>query len=314
MGHSQNTDLSVFKNGSQHHHAAGLVPELVAHGTQGVYIGHTDFLYQCVHAFDFFHLVRRAGCRCCSHLTFQCFNFLAGVFRFRQQHVQTFLHIRITAVKFGCHIANGLFQAFHILQGAKTGHCFNTAHARTGGRLADDLEETDLGRVAYMYAAAQFHREIRNGNDPHHGAVFFTEQRHRASFLCFFNRHFFKGYGLGRQNLFVNHLLHLRQLFRRYLGEVGKVKMQTVRTYIAACLVDMASQHSAEGCLQQMGSRMVTGNVGSPDSIHFIGHCIPNRNSTLFHRTCHKRYTVRQLFRLGNTHHARRCFNHADIA
>ena len=165
-----------------------------------------------------------------------------------------------------------------------------------------------------MYAAAQFHREIRNGNDPHHGAVFFTEQRHGAALLCLFNRHFFKGYGLGRQNLLINHLLHLCQFFRRYLGEMGEVKVQTVRTYIAACLVDMAAQHTAQGCLQQMGGCVVTGNVGSPDSIHFIGHCVPDGNGALFHRTCHIGYAVRQFLCFGHPHQAGRCFDHTDIA
>ena len=313
MSHGQNADLAVFKYGSQHHYAAGLVPELVPHGTQGVHVGYAYLLHQRVDALHIFHLVRRVGGFRCRHLAFQGFHLLAGIFGFRQQHVQPFFHVGSAAVEFSRHVADGLFQPFHISHCAIAGHRFDTAHPGAGGRLADDLEQTDLCRVGHMHAAAQFHREFRNGDHTDYSAVFLTEQGHGAPLLRFFNRYFLKGNCFSSQDLLIHHFLNLSQLFRGHRREMGEVEMETVRAYITAGLVYMAAQYTAQGCLQQMGRRMIPGNVRLADGINFKGNFIAFCDGPLFHRTRHVCDAVRQLLRLGNPHHARRGFDDADV-
>ena len=164
-----------------------------------------------------------------------------------------------------------------------------------------------------MNAATQFHGETGNGNYPDHGAVFFTEQGHGAPFLRFFNRHFLKGNGLGRQNLLIDYFFYFGQFFRGYLGEMGEVKMETVRAHIAAGLVHMIPQHLAQGCLQQVGSRMVPGNVRLADHVHFEGHFIAGGNGSFFYGACHIGHAIRQFFRFGNPQQPGRGFDDADV-
>ena len=195
-----------------------------------------------------------------------------------------------------------------------TGNSLNTAHACTAGAFANDFEHTDLSSIAYMAATAEFHGEVRNGNNANNIAVFFTEESSSTLLLSFLNRQLFNINSFASQHLLVDNSLYFLQLLSSYLREVGEVKTQTVRTNIAAGLVNMGTQNLFQSSMQQMGCGMVTSDIHLACLVYSKGNSVTYSNSAFGYGTDHNNSAVRQLFGNIYSDNAGRSGNSTDIA
>ena len=165
-----------------------------------------------------------------------------------------------------------------------------------------------------MAAAAELHREVRNGNNTNDVAVFFAEERGCTLLLSFLNRQLFDVNSFASQHLLIDNSLYFLQLLSSNLREVGEVKAQTVRTNIAAGLVNMGTQNLFQSSMQQMGCGMVTRDIHLACLVYSKGNSVAYSNSAFGYGTDHNNSAVRQLFGNIYSDNAGRSGNSTDIA
>ncbi len=112
-----------------------------------------------------------------------------------------------------------------------------------------------------MCTTTKFFGNIAHGYHTYILFIFFTEQSHRAGFLCFFHVH---NIGYNRNCLcdcIIYHGFYLRDFFCSHSLEMREVKTQSVCAYHGTSLFHMAAQYGSQCCLQQMSCTVVFSSI-----------------------------------------------------
>ena len=99
----------------------------------------------------------------------------------------------------------------HVFQHTAAGHGLDTADAGGHAGFLEDLEETELGGIIHMGAAAQLDGFIIGIDHPDGIAVLFAKEGHSAHLLGFLDGHFGGGDGVRLQDQLVDTGFHLFQ-------------------------------------------------------------------------------------------------------
>ena len=129
---------------------------------------------------------------------------------------------------------------------------FDTTDARSDRGFGYNFEQADVAGVLHVRTAAKLGGEIAGADHADNVAVFLAEQRHRAEFFRFVNRHFFGLNRHGRQNRFVDFAFDGFKLVRRQRREVGEVETHVRGVDKLTCLFNMGAERIAQRRLQQV--------------------------------------------------------------
>ena len=109
-----------------------------------------------------------------------------------------------------------------------------------------------------MCTAAEFDREIvRRAHDADNVAVFFSEERHSAQLLGFFDGHLHIDDFHSAEYFCIDDRFHLYKLLRCQRREVCEVESHSVAVDKLTCLLDMGSKHLAQSRLKQVRRRVI---------------------------------------------------------
>ena len=117
-------------------------------------------------------------------------------------------------------------------------------HTPNTGRHAaflQNLDQADLSGLRGVRAAAKFGRKVANLDDADFVAILLAEQRHGVVFVhCHVDRHVLGYVDLGvAQDLLIDDVLNVLQLFVFNRGEVRKIKAQVIRRHQRSRLLHM---------------------------------------------------------------------------
>ena len=177
-----------------------------------------------------------------------------------------------------------ILQRVHRLLDAGSRDGLDTADTGRNRTLGHNLDHTDVTGIGHVGTATQLDRRPET-DYPHLFAVLLAEESHGSHGLGLGNRHVA---ALVQRNGFahlaVGQNLYLTQLFVGHLLEVREVEAQRLGRYIRTFLLDMRTQHLAQGLVQQVGGRVVAGRSlagllvdnGMELSRHLLGHVLGN--------------------------------------
>ena len=148
-------------------------------------------MYQNRNAVSILNLVSNIAYLRLSDFCSQLFSLLLCCLQLALQSLQTSRNVAAAAFQLSSQTVHHFLGSIYMSHSTMTGNSLNTAHACTAGAFANDFEHTDLSSIAYMAATAEFHGEVRNGNNTNNIAVFFTEESSSTLLLSFLNRQLF---------------------------------------------------------------------------------------------------------------------------
>ena len=119
-----------------------------------------------------------------------------------------------------------------------------------------------------MRTAAKLGGEVTGAHHADNVTVFLAEQRHRAEFLRFVNRHFFGLNRHGRQNRIVDFAFDGFKLVRRQRGEVSEIKTNVRSIYKLARLLNMGAERITQCRLQQVRRGVVAHGASAHGFVH----------------------------------------------
>ncbi len=152
----------------------------------------------------------------------------------------------------------------------------HSPHARRDAAFLQNLDQPNLARSRRVRPAAKLRRKIPNPHHAHLVAILLPEQRHRVILIHrHVNRHVDdRLHFLIPQQLLIDQVFNILQLFIRDRGEMRKIKPQMPRRHQRSRLLHMLPQNLAQPGMQQMRSRMIPHSglphVGINDRIHLI--------------------------------------------
>ncbi len=142
---------------------------------------------------------------------------------------------------------------------AGAGDGFDAADAGGDGAFADELDEADFAGGGGVRAAAELGGEVADLDDADLVAVLFAEERHGVVLVDGdVDGHVDEGLDAGvGEDLAVDDVFDLLQLFVGDAGEVREVEAQAGRVDERAGLLDVRAEDFAQGGVEQVGAGVV---------------------------------------------------------